>query len=206
MRPVLMIENLRNLHDARYCAAVGIGMVSFELQAREQGGLTAANVKEINDWLSGVEGVGCFGHVPATEIVSTAAAAGVAAVLVPADYNQAELKKLPAPVISDFSQMALNQENYASLLDFTETFPGNLFLVNLSSENIVALSKAPFLTRCILRVSDANTAILAIGTHGMKPYGLLLGKFSIDGDGLLDYDACDSFLDQFHALIPAQQS
>ena len=104
MRPVLIIENLRNLHDARYCAAVGIGMVSFEMEAGVPGSLSAATVKEITDWLSGVEGIGKFGHVAAAEILATAQAAGLGAVLVPADYDRAELAKLPTPVILDCRQ------------------------------------------------------------------------------------------------------
>jgi hypothetical protein len=204
MRPVLIIENLRNLHDARYCAAVGISMVSFEMDPSLPGSLSAATVKEITDWLSGVDGIGKFGHVAAVEILAAAQVAGLSAVLVPGDYDRAELEKLPAPVILDCRQRAWSPEVYGSLRALSDSFPGSLFLLGPEPDMIPTLASAPtFLRRCILQLEDPNATYQQLKAIDLQPYGFSLGRFAMDADGQIDYDACDVFLEQFQTLVPA---
>jgi len=59
-RPFIFADQLTNLTDARYFAAMGIDYISFNLSPSQPGFVSAGFVKQIGDWLSGPEIIGNF--------------------------------------------------------------------------------------------------------------------------------------------------
>ena len=55
MHPILKINQLTNLQDARSSAAVGFDLISFSLERGNPKKLSAAMVWNIVNWLSGPE-------------------------------------------------------------------------------------------------------------------------------------------------------
>lgn len=204
MRPILMIENLKNLHDARYCAAVGISLVSFEMDERVDGALSVAQVREIVDWLSGVECIGKLGEQLVHDPAPVIDAAGINWVQVPMHFPGAALQHLAANLIVDATQAALDPAWLNEIQSVSLTQPKALFLIQIKDAyELASLGETGLLARCILRFDDPNSIYHQLRSQGLQPYGFSLGEFAIAEDGELDYDACDLFLEQFAALAMA---
>ena len=74
--PVL-VRGINNLSDARYCAGMGADGLIFTLDPSLSGAVDAATVKELAGWVSGVELIGEFGNMPATEVNRLVAECGL---------------------------------------------------------------------------------------------------------------------------------
>lgn len=59
-RPFIFADQLSNLTDARYFAAMGVDYISFNLSPTQPDSVSADFVKQIGDWLSGPEIIGNF--------------------------------------------------------------------------------------------------------------------------------------------------
>ena len=58
MLPALKISGITDLHDARYCAAVGIGYLGFSIDGPDA--VSTEKLGQIKSWISGPEIVGEF--------------------------------------------------------------------------------------------------------------------------------------------------
>jgi hypothetical protein len=201
MRPILMIEGLKNLHDARYCAAVGISMASFRMYGED--GLTPSAVKEISDWLSGLECIGEFGHQQGTEINEKAKAAGLERIILPWDFDAGEAAKIDAHILWEVSASRMDASFLGRMQNILKKFPETLFLLSFEPEWAIFENERNLLTKCILRYDDPDAIYRQLQHHGLQPFGFSLGAFAADNTGQLDYDACDAFIHQYEELVPA---
>jgi phosphoribosylanthranilate isomerase len=200
MRPYLLIENLKNLHDARYCAAVGIAMVTFELDALAPDALTPAAVHEITEWLSGLDCVGRLGLGAPKELNGLAEAAHVNWIQIPLGYDLASAEDLLPPLI--FEAQSHTEDLLPRLRAAHARFPEALFLLDASASQLLPkLAALPsLLARCILRYDAPDAIYLQLKAQGLQPYGFSLGSFATDAEGLLDYDSCDQFVEHYLAM------
>jgi hypothetical protein len=202
MVPVLMIERLKNLHDARYCAAVGISMVSFEMASEDPTALTPANVKEIAEWLSGVECVGRFGKDNLSSSFEIAQQSSLDWIQIPAGTSSEYITGRGEAMILDASGLQWSPELYGSLRAFSELYPAALVLLHLIPGFLPTIAHSePFLKRCILRLDDPEVILQQLAQPNLRPYGFSLGAFALHADGELDYDACDSFISQYEEFF-----
>lgn len=51
----VLVKGINNLSDARYCAGMGVDYVAFELNPSDPNYLDPAKIKEIKNWLVGIE-------------------------------------------------------------------------------------------------------------------------------------------------------
>lgn len=191
MQQKLMVENIDNLQDARYCAAIGASLLTFHMDATRQGALSARAVAEILQWLEGVEGYGHLGGDPAAA-ASEAKEAGLSGVVCEAD------------AASSFGGLSL-------VLDCT-TLEENAIpavsaghgsaLLLLTTAQFVNLRDALHGARCIVRI-DAPGDLHSLLAVGDGPVAISLGAFARTADGELDYDACDAFAHQHLGTIIA---
>ncbi len=198
MRPILMLEGVRDLHDARYCAGIGIGLLGFQLEGEHA--LKPAAIKEIVDWLSGPEAVGDFGFSPANAITEIATAASLSRLRVSANYALEEAAALALPIIFD----AQDGTEADRLVMLAKRFPSAV--IELSATNaaqMAALTDANLMSRCLLRCDAPDAVWKSLKQAGMQPFGFILGAFTEDKEGLLDYDVCDDFVEKYDELVPA---
>ena len=198
MRPILMLEGVRDLHDARYCAAIGIGLLGFQLEGEHA--LKPAAIKEIVDWLSGPEAVGDFGFSPANAITEIATAASLSRLRVSANYALEEAAALALPIIFD----AQDGTEADRLVMLAKRFPNAV--IELSATNaaqMAAMTDANLISRCLLRCDAPDAVWKSLKQAGMQPFGFILGAFTEDKEGLLDYDVCDDFVEKYDELVPA---
>jgi hypothetical protein len=207
MRPFLMIEGLKNLHDARYCAAVGITMVCFQLEEFEDAPLKPSAVKEIVEWLSGVECVGKFSQAPSHQIASIAEASGVARVQLPLEYDFSDADEIGLPLLFEVEGILADSDGLVRMQQALTLFPDALFLLRAGFKNTNELallgSDPALLGRCILRYDDPDAIYQLLRQQGLQPFGFSLGAFASGADGQLDYDACDDFVAEFGDLMLA---
>lgn len=65
LRTTVLVSGVSNLHDARYCAGMGVAMIACPIGPEQAGALDAKKFAEIGGWLSGVELLGeIAGQVP----------------------------------------------------------------------------------------------------------------------------------------------
>ena len=62
------ISEVDNLSDARYAAGMGVDLIGFKLDQKNESSLNLEQFKEISEWISGVKIVGEFGHATPKEI------------------------------------------------------------------------------------------------------------------------------------------
>ncbi|MFM2375431.1 MAG: hypothetical protein RLZZ165_528 [Bacteroidota bacterium] len=194
-----MIEGLKSLHDVRYCAAVGIGIVSFEMDPGSPEALSPAMVKEIMDWISGVEAVGWFGDAPFDAIANAVIASSIQGVVVPMGRPLDELFGLGVRVIVDATRpkpdlLGELMERYPYLLALVEIEP------SLSGDTAWDFSR--FQDRLIMRCNVMPSMEHILYPNAAQPFGISLGAMVRSEDGFLDYEACDSLLQTYHVRAP----
>ncbi len=62
------LSNVDNLSDARYAAGIGVNLIGFRLNPKDEGSLNAVQFKEISEWISGVQLVGEFDNSSPGEV------------------------------------------------------------------------------------------------------------------------------------------
>lgn len=55
LRTNVIVTNISNLSDARYCAGMGVNKLAFRMDDTEDGGISPDQIKEIAEWVSGVD-------------------------------------------------------------------------------------------------------------------------------------------------------
>ena len=51
----VLIKNVNNLSDARYCAGMGVQILGFSLDEKSDNHIPVADIREIRDWVEGIE-------------------------------------------------------------------------------------------------------------------------------------------------------
>lgn len=198
MRPLLMLDGVRDLHDARYCAAIGIGLLGFQLEGAHA--LRPAAVKEIVEWLSGPEAIGNFGFSPAAAIAETAQEASLSRLRIPVDFAPDEAAALPLPLIFEADDTTESER----MLLLAKRFSNAVFSFSASNtDQMQAMAGANLMSRCLLRCDAPDAVWKQLKHEGQQPFGFLLGSFTEDKEGLLDYDVCDDFITKYEDLVPA---
>lgn len=62
LKTEVLVRNVTNLHDARYCAGMGVAYISMPLAQYREKTLTASQINEIGEWLSGIKIFGKINH------------------------------------------------------------------------------------------------------------------------------------------------
>jgi phosphoribosylanthranilate isomerase len=67
LQTLVLVSNITNLSDARYCAGMGVDLLGFTLDSQDSSYTEPAAFKAITDWLAGVQTVGVLSHADAGE-------------------------------------------------------------------------------------------------------------------------------------------
>ena len=60
LRTTVIVNEINNLSDARYCAGMGVDYLGFSLESTDPGYVDPERFKEITSWVSGPEYLGEF--------------------------------------------------------------------------------------------------------------------------------------------------
>lgn len=201
MRPILKINDIKDLHDARYCAAISISMLGFRLLQAEEG-TTPSAVAEIMDWLSGPEAVAEFEFETPADINAAARAAKVNRVSLPADYPMALADDIELPLLFRIPlDAALSNVPLATAL--ATQFPSALFELSWTGGDTdfpVDAALDAILPQALIVAEVPDTVYALLRKRGIRPFGFTLGSFIVEEGGGIDYNACDDFATQYFEL------
>ena len=134
----LLIRGINNLSDARYCAGMGADKLTFILDPALPGYLDTKTVKELAGWIAGVELIGEFDHLNASNINAIAADCALDAVLLRSPRTANELAEIAPPVYMELAadNAAMAQSLPGSLLGLVVELPESV-----SAETVTELGK-----------------------------------------------------------------
>ena len=206
MNPKLKLNHITDLHDARYCAAVGVHLLSFRLEESAEYSIEPQEVSGIMEWLSGPEGVGDFSESVAEHINAVLEATKLPWVSLPFDYSADEAANIKANLIFRGPEEPLNDSGLDRVRSLAQRFPAALFEFTSAPEQDAvwtALKSESLMERSILRFSEPSAIYSLLEKEGHPPYAFSLGEFVEEPDGALDYETCDDFFERYEEYSPA---
>jgi hypothetical protein len=201
MRPILKINDISDLQDARYCAAIDVSLLGFRM-LQDEAGIAPAAVAEIMNWLSGPSAVAEFGYEDPAAIRATAQAAQASRVSIPVDYPAAGLADIAMPLLFrvDLEQGPGMLHRATALM---QDFPDALFELKWARagvDNPADPALDAILPQSLI-VADAPDDVYALlRKRGIRPFGFTLGSFVVEEGGGIDYNACDDFAAQYFEM------
>lgn len=99
LNTIVLVNQITNLSDARYCAGMGVEMLGFKLQPEHPQHITPQEFKEISGWVSGVKLVGEVQELPTQEVEEILLNYKVDMLQLNSLYLIEELDELPLPII-----------------------------------------------------------------------------------------------------------
>lgn len=204
MRPILKIDDIRDLHDARYCAAVSIGLLGFKMTS-SPAALPMGSIAEIMEWLSGPEAVGEFEYETPDEINLAASKARLTYVSLPLDYPFELAQEIQSRLILR-SSAHLDEGRVERFLEAIEVLPSAYLEFPVSEGELLkgsVLSQEELFARALVRADDPDTIYALLKKKGIQPWGFTLGDFIVEDDGSIAYSNCDDFVEQFFQLTEA---
>ncbi|MEM0996640.1 MAG: hypothetical protein AAGN35_06160 [Bacteroidota bacterium] len=205
MKPKLKLNHIKDLHDARYCAAIGVHLLSFRLEDSAEHAIAPKSVAGIMGWLSGPIGVGEFDDSDGAAINEIVTATQLTWISLPFDYPVAEAAEIKAHLIFRGPEAELNLSGLGRMQTLAERFPEALFEFSAGPDTPTweALKAEGLMARSILRFSEPTPIYALLEREGHPPHAFSLGAFVEEPDGALDYETCDEFFAQYEALSPA---
>ena len=145
------VTEINNLSDARYCAAMGVDILGFNLANAQLGGVTPETVKEIAGWVAGVQLAGAFAGTTTDEINEAARQCDLNLVLLNSNYLLDDLAKIELPVIL---QVEIHKDSYErELVQILELYQPHVqyFLITSPEFQTIDNTNLRFLQELALR-------------------------------------------------------
>jgi phosphoribosylanthranilate isomerase len=195
LKTTVKVNQITNLHDARYCAGMGVDFIGFSIDAASVSFVSAKKYNEIISWLTGVKFVV---ELPTLEKVNMAEILND----YPADALQtSHLQDLPAlqqtglPIIVELPIAQINGEILAQIKPYTT------FLLLTSSEKIIS----PEQKKLIANLAPAYKILLGFGIDS-ENINELIDELALAGvalnpsieiqTGINDFDEIAAVLEQ----------
>ncbi|MEZ4849487.1 MAG: hypothetical protein R3B93_12890 [Bacteroidia bacterium] len=203
MHPILKINQLTNLQDARSSAAVGFDLISFSLERGNPKKLSAAMVWNIVNWLSGPEIVLDLNVASLEEL--------------PEVENMFPYRYMTIP-LEEWNELLLEHADHiickadqtvtpAQIMDLVESanqedkeIKFELFLSDLADAQRFSSVKE----HIFIHFSDISLLEAHIQSGDFAPFGYTLGEEAEEEPGVLHYERIDDFLEIFFERFPRQ--
>lgn len=124
------VSEVTNLSDARYCAGMGVDMIGFHLDENHPRFIEISKIKEITNWISGVEVVGEFAGTSLENIEYLAQELKLDLVQLPLTFQPEELSKISKPIILKLSLEEMGQVDLEEALILYKPYVSYFLLEN----------------------------------------------------------------------------
>jgi phosphoribosylanthranilate isomerase len=168
LQTLVLVSNITNLSDARYCAGMGVEMLGFTLDPQDSSYIEPGSFKAITEWVAGIQTVGYLPDMDARQAASLLQ-------LYPLDYLMAEtsadwqaLRAAGSPLLcqvwvtDDFTPEWFAY-HYQPIQPYVDYF------VLVSRQDTIAGT----LLQNIATVAAAYPVLLGFGIHGQNVQTLL---------------------------------
>jgi len=200
LNTLTLVSQINNLSDARYCAGMGVDILSFVLTEGQTGYLTPDVINDIAGWIAGVQITGEFYDSPAEEINQLAETCNLSQALLTSIYLVDELTIIKIPVIQ---QLIINkdtiEEEFIRNLEVYKDYVSS-FLINSDDFTTIDETIIPFLKD----IASQFPIILGFGLNKenvlsvleqVKPMGIALMGGQEIKPGLKSFDALADILE-----------
>lgn len=201
LNTIVLVNQISNLSDARYCAGMGVEMLGFSLQEGSSAYTSPATFKEISGWVSGVKLVGEVQDLEADQVLSLLQEYAFDMLQLNSIYLVEELEKLPLPIILRISiNKDTNQEALFQLMDIYQPHV-EYFLID--SEEIASIDSTN--ERLLKNLADRYTVLLGFGLtkentkdalDSIQPAGIALKGGEEIRPGFKDFDELEEIFEQ----------
>jgi len=127
LKTKVLVNQINNLSDARYCAGMGADYLGFNLEPKSDHYLDPEKFKELISWVSGPEFVGEFHNTPVNEIINISSLYSIDHIQITDIQYIKELKKLNFSTIleisSEYFTEQLAQEYHEGVFYFLVKLP-----------------------------------------------------------------------------------
>ncbi|QCR21861.1 hypothetical protein [Pontibacter sp. SGAir0037] len=197
----VIVSGINNLSDARYCAGMGVDIVSFNLKLDSPQRVSSEELKEILGWVAGVKLAGQFERARPDVINEYASEFNLDYIQLDTPYLIDEIDEISCPVIL---KVYINKDTVESeLLEMLELYSSVVDSFLIYSSDFTAIDE----TNTMLLKSIARSYPVYIGfgltkdnihtiMKTIKPKGIgLLGGNEIK-PGLKDFDELQDILEE----------
>ena len=193
--PVL-VRGINNLSDARYCAGMGADGLIFTLDPSLPGAVDAATVKELAGWVSGVELIGEFGNMPASEINRLVSECGLTRVML--NLHQRGPEGILVPLLLEAPHAALlDGHHYTEFInEFTPLMPQGFAFVAALPYRSSYTSWHTFAQRAPIWFAGPVSPDTALElAKSVQPAGLILNGGDEIKPGLRDFTELEAIFE-----------
>lgn len=198
MRPLLKINNLTNLQDARSSAAVGFDFISFSLERGSNKKLTPTLIWNMVNWLSGPEIVVEMNAESLEELNGLEKMFPFRYATFPVDdWNELLLTYTPSVILrgDEFCSPAHIQKWIDLAAKEEKEIKVELTLSKLNDiETYIDVFPHLF-----VHFSTVDLAEKCLQNSEVLPFGISLGEEVEEEPGALDYERIDSFMDVYQS-------
>ncbi len=133
------VSEVNNLSDARYCAGMGVDMIGFHLDTNHPRFIELSSVREIVNWVHGINVVGEFSVINVDNINYLAEELNLDYVQLPSTVMAEELARLNRPAIVRIDLRNGQEETVDQLLETLGAFVSFFLLESDEMDSIEAL-------------------------------------------------------------------
>ncbi len=133
------VSEVNNLSDARYCAGMGVDMIGFHLDTNHPRFIELSSVREIVNWVHGINVVGEFSVINVDNINYLAEELNLDYVQLPSAVMAEELARLNRPAIVRIDLRSGQEETVDQLLETLGAFVSFFLLESDEMDSIEAL-------------------------------------------------------------------
>lgn len=198
---IVLVNQITNLSDARYCAGMGVEMLGFNLQSEHPQHISAEAFKEISGWVSGVKMVGEVQELGTPEVEELLLKYRVDMLQLNSLYLIEELDELPLPIILKvLIDKDTVEENLLSLL---ELYHHHVEYFLIDSEDFRDIDDTNY--KFIRDISQKYPIILGFGLNKnntrdaldkIHPAGIALKGSAEIRPGFKDFDELEEIFEQ----------
>jgi phosphoribosylanthranilate isomerase len=139
LKTLTAVTNINNLSDARYCAGMGVEILSFNLTPGQEASITPEAIQEITSWLAGVQIAGEFTDLPVEQINEFIQTCSLNLVQLNSEYLLDDLAALNAPVIQ---QIVINKDTVESeLVDLLKLYQPHVQYFLIASDDFNSIDE-----------------------------------------------------------------
>jgi len=200
LNTLTLVSRINNLSDARYCAGMGVDILSFVLTEGQPGYLTPEALNDITGWVAGVQIAGEFYDSPAEEINQLADTCNLSQALLTSTYLADELTLIKIPVIQ---QLTINKDTIEDeFVSYMALYKNQVSSFLITSDDFTSLDETiiPFLKD----IASQFPVILGLGINKenilnvleqVNPTGIALRGGQEIKPGLKSFDALADILE-----------
>lgn len=193
------VSEVNNLSDARYCAGMGVDMLGFHLDENHPRFIDINTVKEITNWVHGVQVVGEFSASNIDNINYLAEELKLDFIELPVSFSPDDISKLQKAVILKLNLSKGSESDISEIIDQYSPFVEYFLLESEDSDSIEEI-------KSLLKIwNSSGKLLLGIGINkdslpeienSIKPAGIALKGGDEIKPGLKNFDELADILEE----------